>query len=218
MIRKTKNEQAYQGIKKLVISGGFTHDAQWSLRSLADKFDMSVAPVTEAVRRLEQEGLLFVKPQQGITVRQLSLPEIQEYTIIREGLEIQAVRLLAMKSSEKDAGELRDMVRELNLLVKDNQFDDAAYQDFLLHRDMVKKAEIHLLLEQFERVSAILFLTTGGWNGPAFSGEAESENDNHEQLIETIFQGDPDRAEKAVRDHINSIASKAVISHKSNEL
>jgi len=83
---------------------------------------------------------------------------------------------------------------------------------------MVKKAEIHLLLEQFERVSAILFLTTGGWNGPAFSGEAESENDNHEQLIETIFQGDPDRAEKAVRDHINSIASKAVISHKSNEL
>jgi len=218
MIRKTKNEQAYQGIKKLVISGGFTHDAQWSLRSLADKFDMSVAPVTEAVRRLEQEGLLLVKPQQGITVRQLSLPEIQEYTIIREGLEIQAVRLLSLKRSEKDAMELRSMVRELNQLVKENQFDDAAYQDFLLHREMVKKAEIHLLLEQFERISAILFLTTGGWNGPAFAGETEFENDNHEQLIEIIFQGDPDRAEKAVRDHINSIASKAVISHKSNEL
>ncbi|NQT58267.1 MAG: GntR family transcriptional regulator [Bacteroidetes bacterium] len=217
MIRKTKNEQAYQGIKKLVISGEFTHDAQWSLRSLADKFGMSVAPVTEAVRRLEQEGLLLVKPQQGITVRQLSLPEIQEYTIIREGLEIQAVRLLSLKRSEKDAMELRGMVRELNQLVDENYFDDAAYQDFLLHREMVKKAEIHLLLEQFERISAILFLTTGGWNGPVFAGEAEFENDNHEQLIEIIFQGDPDRAEKAVRNHINSIASKAAISHKSNE-
>ncbi len=218
MIRKTKNEQAYQGIKKLVISGGFTDDAQWSLRSLADKFGMSVAPVTEAVRRLEQEGLLLVRPQQGITVRQLSLKEIQEYTIIREGLEIQAVRLLSMKSSEKDAMELRDMVRELSDLVDGNQFDDAAYQDFLLHREIVKKAEIQLLLVQFERISAILFLTTGGWNGPAFAGEAEFENDNHEQLIEIIFQGDPDRAENAVRNHINSIASKDVNSHKPNEL
>jgi DNA-binding GntR family transcriptional regulator len=208
MIRKTKNEQAYQGIKKLVISGGFTLEAQWSLRSLADKFGMSVAPVTEAVRRLEQEGLLLVKPQQGITVRQLSLKEIQEYAIIREGLEIQAVRLLSMKNSEKDAEELRNMVKDLNQLVDGNQFDDAAYQDFLLHREIVKKAAVQLLLEQFERVSAILFLTTGGWNGPVFSGEFEFENDNHEQLIETIFQGDPDRAEQAIRFHIKSIASK----------
>ncbi len=208
MIRKTKNEQAYQGIKKLVISGGFTYDAQWSLRSLADKFEMSVAPVTEAVRRLEQEGLLLVKPQLGITVRQLSLNEIQEYTIIREGLEIQAVRLLAMKNSEQDAEELRNMVKDLKQLVDGNQFEDAAYQDFLLHREMVKKAEIKLLLEQFERVSAILFLTTGGWNSPAFVGEAKLKNGNHDQLIEIIFQGDPDRAEKAIRFHINSIASK----------
>ncbi|MBL7005512.1 MAG: GntR family transcriptional regulator [Spirochaetia bacterium] len=210
MIKKTKNEQAYQGIKKLVISGGFTPDTQWSLRSLADKFGMSVAPVTEAVRRLEQEGLLLVKPQQGITVRQLSLKEIQEYTIIREGLEIQAVRLLSMKSSEKDAEGFRDMVRYLDRLVAENQFDDAAYQDFLLHRELVKKTKIHLLLEQFERISAILFLTTGGWNGPDFSEAADLENDNHEQLIEIIFKGDPDRAEKAMRHHINSIASKIV--------
>ena len=204
--RVTKSERAYHEIRRMIITGHFSPDNPWSLRTLADKFDMSVAPITEAVRMLEQEGILQVKPQQGITVRQLTLQEIHEYTIMREGIEVQAGRILLLKGTDEDAGALQAMAGEITALLREKNFQDADYQDYLFHKELVKRTGMALLLKQFEQVATILFLTRDGWTGSAFTRDGDKEMGLHEKLIDAIFRGTPESADAAIRDHISSVA------------
>jgi DNA-binding GntR family transcriptional regulator len=203
--KPTKSEKAYQGIKKLIISGGFSADRHWSFRTLAQRFRMSVAPITEAVRRLEQEGILTVKARQGIAVKRLSHKEIHEYTVLREGIEIQAARVLALRGGEEDMKELSRFAREIHRLVQKESFDEAAYQDYLLHRELVSRAGLPYLLKQFESLAVILFLTQDGWTSSVFTGDDPG---LHEELILAIRSRDPETAERAIREHIRSISSR----------
>ncbi len=205
--RVTKSERAYQEIRRMIITGHFSPDNPWSLRTLAEKFDMSVAPITEAVRMLEQEGILQVKPQQGIMVRQLSLQEIHEYTIMREGIEVQAGRILLLKGTVEEADALHAMAGEITALLQERNFQEADYQDYLFHKELVKRTGMPLLLKQFEQVATTLFLTRDGWNGSAFTRESDKEIGLHEQLIDAIFRGTPESADAAIREHISSAAN-----------
>lgn len=209
MKKTSKSEKAYQGIKKLIISGGFSGDRHWSFRTLAQRFRISVAPVTEAVRRLEQEGILTVKARQGIAVKHLSHREIQEYTVLREGIEIQAARVLALRGGEEDMKALDCFAKEIHRLVQEESFDEAAYQDYLLHREIVSRAGLPYLLKQFESLAVVLFLTRDGWTSSVFTGELKEKQGLHEELISAIRSREPETAEKAIRIHIKSIASAA---------
>jgi len=206
--KPTKSEKAYQGIKKLIISGGFSGGRHWSFRTLAQRFRISVAPVTEAVRRLEQEGILTVKPRQGIAVKRLSHREIYEYTVLREGIEIQAARVLTLRGGEVDMKALDCFAKEIHRLVQEGSFDEAAYQDYLLHRELVSRAGLPYLLKQFESLAVILFLTQDGWTSSVFTGELETKQGLHEELILAIRSRDPETAERAIREHIRSISSR----------
>lgn len=215
MVKKTtKSEKAYQGIKKLIISGGFSGDRHWSFRTLAQRFRISVAPVTEAVRRLEQEGILTVKARQGIAVKRLSQREIMEYTVLREGIEIQAVRVLAVRGGEEDMEELSRFAKKIHRFVLKKSFEEAAYQDYLLHREIVSRAGMPLLLKTFESLAVILFLTRDGWTSSVFSGELTASKGLHEELILAIQSRNPDTAENAIRSHVKSISSRGAGSNE----
>src|SRR5919197_3077678 len=77
---------------------------------------MSVAPVTDALRRLEEDGLVESRPRAGTRVRIPSRKDVRELYELREALESQSARLFAERATRADREEIRRLAKEVDAL------------------------------------------------------------------------------------------------------
>ena len=90
--------------------------AALSRRKLAAALGISVPPVSEALQRLEREGLLESKPRVGTRVRIPTRRDVEDRSLVREALETQAARLFAARATAAEKKELRQMGRRVDRL------------------------------------------------------------------------------------------------------
>jgi DNA-binding GntR family transcriptional regulator len=86
---------------------------------LAASFEVSRATVREALRLLEQRGLVRILPQRGAHVTQLSVQELHDLFEVRTSLLATGSRLVAERRNADDARRLRGMLDELRQAVPD---------------------------------------------------------------------------------------------------
>src|ERR1700735_3759583 len=82
-------EQAYYTIRERILRGTFPPGTVLSRRKLADEFSMSFLPVSEALQRLQSEGLVESRPRVGTRVRMPTADEVRGRYVVREALEAQ---------------------------------------------------------------------------------------------------------------------------------
>src|SRR5690242_11160175 len=109
-------DQAYLAIRERILRGKLTLGAVLSRRDLAQELGMSMLPVCEAMRRLENEGLVESKPRVGTRVRVPTERDIRERFVIREALESQSARLVAAKASLRQRQELLRMAEHVDAI------------------------------------------------------------------------------------------------------
>lgn len=198
--KQTKAQQAYKRIRKLLIMGHLPHKKRMSLRPLAGQLNMSVVPVSEAVRKLEQEGLLITQPQSGIYLRRLKPSEKRQMNLIRQALEVQAARLVAIAQPKKELETLRKLAARIKTQAGQGKADLAANTDVEFHRKLVSAAGVPMLLEQYEKV-AVVSMVCGMVLPMRWS---EKENPIHTSLVKALETGDPNKAARAVLGHIKA--------------
>jgi len=190
----------------MIVGRKFLPEHRWSIRKLAAKLEMSVVPITEAIRRLEQEGILQVSPQRGIALRQMTADQRRQWVVIREALEVQAARIVAMKNDAAIFAQLRQNAQTLQDHLRKSEFEQAAVADMLLHQTLVAAAGSELLHQMFDQVVTVAMVVTEGsftdWHDAEFSGVS-----SHIDLVEAITSGDPNRADTAMRRHLRSSAN-----------
>ncbi len=108
--------KAYEFIRGQILRGKLGLGAPISRRQLAAELGMSIVPVSEAFRRLAQEGLIESKPQVGTRIRIPTEADIRDRFVIREALESQSARLFAERAGMAERRELRELAKELDLL------------------------------------------------------------------------------------------------------
>src|SRR5215472_11465004 len=107
-------EQAYTRILVKILKGEYPLGAALSRRRLATEFGMSFLPISEAIKRLEREGLVESRPRVSTRVRIPTATDLRDRQIIREALEAQSARLFAEKASADERAELRAMAAHLD--------------------------------------------------------------------------------------------------------
>ena len=80
-----------QAIVSLELQPGAVLDKQ----ALCDRLGVSRFPVSEALSRLQAEGLVEIRPQSGTSVARIRLADARENLFLRRALEAEAVRALA---------------------------------------------------------------------------------------------------------------------------
>lgn len=106
----TKSDYLYESIKQDILNGHLRPGERLVVADIANKYSTSPMPVREALRRLQQEGLIEITPHIGAKVTSVNLEEFHEIMIIRCELEPLAVRLAVPRLS----GEKIDEMDELN--------------------------------------------------------------------------------------------------------
>ena len=89
--KKSLQKTAYLAIRGKIINCEYPSGCMLNEEALRDELNMSRTPVREAISRLEQEGLVSVKPKKGILVLPLSLEDINNIFEIRKIFETYAL-------------------------------------------------------------------------------------------------------------------------------
>lgn len=196
----TKNEQAYNRLRRMILGGDFSSGNHWTVRSLAEKIGFSQLTINQALKRLQQDGLIEVRPQSGIALRYVDGKERRELNILRQALEVQAARLLAEKAKTTDLAPIRKIAEKLRDALQQGDFSKANQLDYEFHTSIVKKAGCPPLQEAFERLISIC-MVTDNFN-TAWREMDGKTNCSHLHVISQIATANPDKAQDAIRRHL----------------
>jgi DNA-binding GntR family transcriptional regulator len=109
----TKTNHAYLLIKDDILEGRLAPGTRLRLSELAENFETSEMPVREALRMLQQEGLVSFEDHRGATVADLSMEELLEVIETRTYLEILAVCLASPLHDAASLAELDGLVAKM---------------------------------------------------------------------------------------------------------
>src|SRR5881409_1814963 len=108
--------EAYEFVKQRILRGDLTIGQVISRRKIAAELGMSFLPVSEALLRLEFEGLLESRPRAGTRVRIPSPEDVKGHFVVREALEVQAALLFTKGATAAERADLRKMAARVDML------------------------------------------------------------------------------------------------------
>jgi DNA-binding GntR family transcriptional regulator len=190
----------YERILDTILEGEYGPGEPLVEATIAQRFGVSRTPVREALRRLEQDGLLR-RADRGMVVRDRSPEEILDIYEARIVLESSAARAAAQRHTPYDRLRLEKLVRaceevdpaDAAELVRCNRdfhrgVWEASHNETL--RDLLDRLNLHLL-----RYPATTLTHPGRWP------EAIAQ---HAALVEAIVARDDDAAARIAAEHFEA--------------
>ena len=169
---------------------------------VARELGISRAPVREAARLLEQQGLLVSHPRRGFFVRKLEARDIDEIYDLRICVESHAAVLAARNMTPAARDALR---RQIDVMYESADLDDAARQveeDYKFHRMICEIAGSARLLRLFDDLASELRMVIGLvgrlYDDPRRIAET------HEAVLDALEEGHPDIISARVDFHIGA--------------
>jgi len=107
-------------ISEKIVDGSFVPGERLREVELAESFDVSRATIREALRLLEQRGLVQIRPQRGAHVTQLSFKELEDLFEVRASLLSSASRLAAEHIAPETAKKLQSRLALLQKSLDDS--------------------------------------------------------------------------------------------------
>lgn len=173
---------------------------------LAARFGLSQTPVRDALMRLAEEGLVEIYPQHKTVVSKIDLRSARQAHFLRRSIELEVVRTLAAARNAGFVRELRATIARQRSLLDAEDYAEFAGADQLFHRQMYDAAGVPDLWELVRRQSGHidrlrrLHLPTPG-KGADIVRE-------HTRIVDAIARGDPEFAERRVREHMSGTMSR----------
>ncbi|MEO5663414.1 MAG: GntR family transcriptional regulator [Nocardioides sp.] len=172
--------------------------------ALAQEFGVSRTPVREALKQLQSEGLVEIRPRVGTFVTAPSPREISELFEVKELLEGAAARLLAQRGRVRELDELEETVRLADVAVARNQQERYAGLVTQFHDLIIRGADNAKLAAHYRMLMNQLAyprLVTTSLRQPGRPLESDRE---HHLVLELIVAKDGDSAERVIRDHVRA--------------
>jgi DNA-binding GntR family transcriptional regulator len=193
-------EQVYEHLRDAILSGELTTGTRIIERDIAAQMQISTTPVKEALRKLEQDGLVVTMPRRGTMVSELALTSIAEVVEIRAMLDGMAARLAATKITDVQARELANQIAKMRSLTKVMKLEDLRNANTDFHTNIRQIGGNQIILKFVEQLRP--FDQRVRLEALYHSEEAQRGLVEHEAIYEALTQHNPARAEELMRTHI----------------
>jgi DNA-binding GntR family transcriptional regulator len=206
----TLAQQVYVALREWLVSGVLSPGEKLSLRTVAERLDVSMMPVREAVSRLVADRALEVLPNRAVRVPVLSLRQFRELTTIRLAIEGFAAERAAGLRGATELASMRRFDAAFRRQCGRARPDAAAAvkANRALHFAVYRAAQLPALLAIIEglwlRIGPVLNLDLRGSPDRLKLGGAEA---CHADLVAAIGKGDRRRARAALVADISRAAA-----------
>ncbi|MFC9360275.1 GntR family transcriptional regulator [Rhodococcus sp. NPDC057014] len=197
-------ERAADGIREMIISGELAPGQSLSEISLADTFGISRTPIREALKQLQIEGLVEIRPRVGTFVAVPSRREINELFEMKQLLEGGAARLMAARGDVPELSAMKANVREADAAVEAGDVERYAHLVHEFHEILIVGADNGKLATHYRLLMnqlAYRRLVKTSLSQPGRSLESERE---HHTVLELIIAKDGIGAENYMRRHVHA--------------
>ncbi|WP_432837978.1 GntR family transcriptional regulator [Dactylosporangium sp. CA-092794] len=192
----------YEALKKAILSGEFKPGQPLVENALAEWCQTSRTPVREALRRLEQDGLVD-SSDRGLVVRKLTPEEILDVYDVRIVLEGTAARVAAERRTDHDLRLLRLLLQKLND-VSESDRDSMVEVNEQFHRAIWKASHNAALLDLLERLHLHLARYPGATLSLGAPGRWAATHREHKRLVDAIDKRDGDTAHRVALAHFSN--------------
>jgi DNA-binding GntR family transcriptional regulator len=192
-----QGENVYQRLIAEIRSGALPPGARLRETELAERLGVSRTPIREAIRQLENDGLVSHLPRVGAAVRSLDYAEVMELYDMRAVLEGTAARMAARAATDLELTELAALNAEMGDAPTAQRAADLNTQFHLTLLDAARNRYLTRAMLGLRRTLIIL--------GPSTLADAARAQDalaEHGRLLAALQRRDPLAAEAEMRAHI----------------
>ena len=190
----------YQRIKEMIENGTFAMGAKISERTLELNLGANKAPIRDALKRLQAEGLVVRKAKSGTYVFSLTHKELLNLLNFRFVIESQGVILSFSINQNKLIEQIEKIILQMRLALALNQGDEYLKQDSLFHETLVSLCDNSYFITSFNRISAIMN-TARNFLGNNLEHMQKSIIE-HQEIANAIKEKDIGRVVELLREHI----------------
>ena len=190
--------EAYGVVRQRIARGDLVLGQAVSRRQLAAELGMSFLPVTEALLRLEFEGLLESRPRAGTRVRVPSQQDVEGNYVVRQALETQAAILCSQLATGMERSQLRRLAARVDALSVKSDRSMYVTLHLKLHHRIAECARCDALREAIERTHAMAMI----WFCVMRRRSPDDSPHRHRDFVDEILSGDPTSIAAAIQEHL----------------
>ncbi|WP_028610756.1 GntR family transcriptional regulator [Paenibacillus harenae] len=195
------SEQVFISLKKEILAGELAPGTRLLVLDIAKKFQISQAPVREALERLKQSGFITGIPNKGSVVSNITAKEIKDIFVLREIIEGYAARQAMPGMTDADYKYLEDLIRRMHEAHLQNDLLAILELDMAFHGFFYKRCDNHLILELWNqmkmKVMRFMAISNRHFNTDELA-------DWHLRLVDVLKSGDANAVEEAFIEHMHS--------------
>ncbi len=194
------SRKVYLHIKSLILSGELKAGERIPEARIASRFGLSRTPIREALQRLEEYGLVQIKPRSYAQVATLPASAAEDIAALRATLEVLSVELFMNRNGKEDLQRLEQLAHQCEQHMKDGNIAEAFETDSEFHLAIAKGSGNEYVYEALYRLDSRIQLMRLAIHLPPdrltqFIGQ-------HRKILHALRSDDVDKCKELVRKHV----------------
>lgn len=196
----------YQTVAKVIREKILNKELKPGMRiieqNLSDELEVSRGPIREALRQLEQEGVVEYTRNVGCSVKEITIKDLYEIYLLRSTYEILAVKLCGGQFEQEDIERMEEVLEHMKEL---KNYEEVVMCDNVLHSIFVEKGDFQRIKKVWSDLDygSIVSCYITGFDEQK---TVERQYEFHKKLVEACKTRDVDIICEELRNHyMNSV-------------
>lgn len=197
-------------LRHAIVSGQLPPGAHLNESEIAKQMAVSRIPIREAIKKLEQEGLVVRHPNKGVYVISFTEQDVRETFSLRARLEGMAFEWAIPNMAPADLAQLRVLVQEQETAIRARNYAELARLDMRFHELICQKAGHSRLLKIWYELHAQgqMLLNLRFRLMPDYTPETVTTD--HMEILDAIERGDVARAVQLTNDISERVIAECI--------
>lgn len=187
-------------LTRAIVEGHLPPGSRIVEAEIARRMGISRAPVREAARRLERQGVLVSRPRHGFAVRTISVQEIDDLYEVRLSIELTSIELACRRADDAGLARVKALVDTMVREAATQAQDERITSDLELHTlicELSGNAHLRRIYQNTQtELRMIIALIDAVYQDPATIASL------HYPIVDALMKRDADAAKAAMRVHL----------------
>lgn len=207
-MKEDHGQRAYKGIRRMLYNKELVPGQKISSRELADRFDMSLTPVIQALKYMEFQAFVRHEPNRGYYLTPSSLQELEEIYDLRYLLEPSLIPNTVRHLDKDGAKGLKAAMEAHFLAHREGYLQERIFKNVQFHLTLASLSNRPTQIRILRNIFDLLILKYGGNQGTEDS--MTSVDDEHRKTFDCVVSGDVEGAKKVLSRHVMNVKNQVI--------
>lgn len=213
MLRGNVTTQVTELLRKAIVSLELQPGTPIDKPAICAQLNISRSPVSEALARLQAEGLVDILPQRGSVVSLIRVGEVSQYLLIRRALETEAILVLTEKYTDAELDTFRQSIDQQRTAAVANDQPLFHQLDRAFHALLYSGSRLERVRDTIHHARANLDRAQHLIDSPRRLIDIVEQ---HTEIVDAIAARDAQTAATAMRQHVESTTAQFFIFAKTH--